>query len=212
MVARAAYARRKLLDLGESENAYQVVRNAALPVNEYYHADFHFMTGWITLRYRNDPQTASAHFAHIDDRSANPIVIARAHYWRGRAAEAAGENEKMRAEYEAAARQGTAYYGQLARAKLGLDKIELRIPPQPAQVNDPALADERVRAADMLYAIGERDTVKSFAADLADQSNDAAVLAALGELTAQRRDAPAMLEIGKTAPAHGLAMDIYAFQ
>ncbi|MGB6397835.1 MAG: lytic transglycosylase domain-containing protein [Bradyrhizobium sp.] len=202
---------RKLLDLGEFQNAYQVVRNAALPANEYYRADFNFMAGWIALRYLKDPATASAYFAHIDDRSANPIVIARAHYWRGRAAEAAGENEKMRAEYEAAARQSTAYYGQLARAKLGLDKIELRTPPKQDQDNGPALADERVRAADMLYTLGERDTVKSFAADLADQSNDAAVLAALGELTAQRRDAPAMLEIGKTALGRGLAMDIYAF-
>jgi soluble lytic murein transglycosylase len=201
---------RKLLDLGEYQNAYQVVRNAALPVNEYYQADFHFMTGWIALRYLNDLKTASASFAHIDDRSPNPIVIARAHYWRGRAAEAAGDNEKMRAEYEAAARHGTAYYGQLARAKLGLDKLELRTPP-PAQDSGAVLSDERVRAADMLYTLRERDVVKGFASDLADQSNDAAVLAALGELTAQRSDAPAMLEIGKTALGHGLAMDIYAF-
>ncbi len=201
---------RKLLDLGEFQNAYQVVRNAALPVNEYYQADFHFMTGWIALRYLNDVKTASASFAHIDDRSPNPIVIARAHYWRGRAAEAAGDNAKMRAEYEAAAGNGTAYYGQLARAKLGLDKIELRTPP-PAQDSGDVPSDERVRAADMLYTLRERDVVKSFASDLADQSNDAVVLAALGELTAQRSDAPAMLEIGKTALGHGLAMDIYAF-
>jgi peptidoglycan lytic transglycosylase len=202
---------RKLLDLGEFQNAYQVVRNAALPVNEYYEADFHFMTGWIALRYLNDLKTASASFAHIDDRSVNPIVIARAHYWRGRAAEAAGDNEKMRAEYGEAARHGTAYYGQLARAKLGLAKIELRTPPPPAQENGFVLSDERVRAADMLYTLRERDVAKSFASDLADQSNDAAVLAALGELTAQKSDAPAMLEIGKTALGHGLAMDIYAF-
>jgi soluble lytic murein transglycosylase len=202
---------RKLLGSGDFENAYQVVRAAALPANEYYQADFHFMTGWIALRFLNDPATASAHFAHIDDRSTNPIVIARAHYWRGRGAEAAGKNEEMRAEYQAAARNSTAYYGQLARAKLGFEKIELRVPSQPGQDNGPALADERVRAADMLYTIGERDTVKSFASDLADQSNDAGLLAALGELTAQRRDAPAMLEIGKTALGRGLAMDIYAF-
>ena len=45
------------------------------------------MPGWIALRYLNDPATARAHFAHIDDGAANPIVIARAHYWRARAAE-----------------------------------------------------------------------------------------------------------------------------
>ena len=52
------------------------------------------MCGWIALRYRNDPASARAHFAHIDDGSANPIVLARANYWRGRAAEASGEQAR----------------------------------------------------------------------------------------------------------------------
>jgi soluble lytic murein transglycosylase len=202
---------RKLLDLGKFQPAYQVVHDAALPANENYRAEFHFMPGWIALRYLNDPATARAHFAHIDDGSANPIVIARAHYWLGRAAEAAGDNEVMRAEYEAAARHSTAYYGQLARAKLGLENVELRKPPEPNSDSGPAPSDERVRAADMLYTLGERDAVRSFAADLADESVDAAVLAALGELTVAKGDAHATLEIGKTALGRGLALDLYAF-
>ncbi|HXR25380.1 MAG TPA: hypothetical protein VN742_08470, partial [Candidatus Binataceae bacterium] len=135
---------RKLLDLGKFRDAYQVVRDAALPANEYYRADFHFMTGWIALRYLDDPATARTHFAHIDDGSANPIVIARAHYWRGRAAEAAGDSEATRTEYEAAARHSTAYYGQLARAKLGIENIELRKPPEPDPDSGAAPSDERV--------------------------------------------------------------------
>jgi peptidoglycan lytic transglycosylase len=202
---------RKLLDLGEFENAYRVVRDAAPPASENYRAELHFMSGWIALRYRNDPAAAREHFAHIDDGSVNPIVLARANYWRGRAAEAAGDNEKMRAYYEAAAGHGTAYYGQLARARLGLDRIELR-PPAPSDPSGgPEAVDERVRAADMLYALGERDVVLNFVSDLAEQSVDVAALAALGELTARRQDARAMLQIGKTALAHGLALDHYAF-
>jgi soluble lytic murein transglycosylase len=202
---------RKLLDLHEFHGAYQVVRNAARPANENYRAEFHFMPGWIALRYLNDPATAREHFARIDDGSVNPIVLARANYWRGRAAEAAGENDKMRAGYEAAARHGTAYYGQLARAKLGLDRIELRPPLQPDPSSGPALSDELVRAADMLYALGERDVVLNFVTDFAEQSADVAALAALGELTARHNDARAMLQIGKTALARGLALDLYAF-
>jgi soluble lytic murein transglycosylase len=202
---------RKLLDLGNFQGAYQVVRDAALPANEYYQADFHFMCGWIALRYLNDPGTARTHFAHIDDASVNPIVVARANYWRGRAAEAIGDHDAMRASYEAAARHPTAYYGQLARAKLGLEKIELR-PPLPAEhAAAPPAPDELVRAADMLYAIGERDVVVSFVASVAEQSTDVASLAALGELTFRRNDARAMLQIGKTALARGLALDVYAF-
>ena len=117
----------------------------------------------------------------------------------------------MRANYEAAARYPTAYYGQLAGAKLGLERIELR-PPLPADpVAASALSDERVRAADMLYALGERDVVLSFATSLAEQSADLAPLAALGELTARRNDARAMLQIGKNALSRGLALDVYAF-
>jgi soluble lytic murein transglycosylase len=203
---------RKLLDLGQFQTAYQVVREAALPANEFYRAEFHFLPGWIALRYLNDPATARAHFAHIDDWSVNPIVLARASYWRGRAAEAIGDKEEMRASYEAAARYPTAYYGQLARAKLGLeDRIELRVPLQADSPNGPALSNELVRAADMLYTLGERDVVLNFVTDLAEQSADVAALAALGELTGRRNDARAMLQIGKTALGRGLALDRYAF-
>jgi soluble lytic murein transglycosylase len=202
---------RKLLDQGKPEAAYQVVRDAALPASEPYRADFHFMCGWIALRYRNDPAAARAHFAHIDDGSANPIALARANFWRGRAAEATGEQAEMRAFYEAAARYPTAYYGQLARARLGLDRAELRAPALAKAADDATLADERVRAADMLYALGERDVVLSFVGDLAEESTDVAVLAALAELTGRRNDARAMLEIGKPALARGLALDTYAF-
>ncbi len=87
---------RKLLDLGKFPDAYQVVHDAALPANENYRAESHFLPGWIALRYLNDPATARAHFAHIDDGAVNPIVLARANYWRGRAAEAAGNNDEMR--------------------------------------------------------------------------------------------------------------------
>jgi soluble lytic murein transglycosylase len=202
---------RKLLDQHKYETAYQVVRDAALPASESYRADFHFMTGWIAFRYLNEPAMARRHFAHIDDGSLNPIVRARAGYWRGRVAEAIGEQDEARANYEAAARHTTAYYGQLARAKLGLDKMELRTPPAADSANTQALADELVRAADMLYTVGERDLAASFVSDLAEQSGDAATLAALGELTGRRKQAHAMLEIGRIALARGLAVDPYAF-
>jgi soluble lytic murein transglycosylase len=63
----------------------------------------------------------------------------------------------------------------------------------------------------MLYELGERDVVRNFVTDLAEQSADVAALVALGELTARRNDARAMLQIGKTALARGLALDLYAF-
>lgn len=202
---------RKLLDQGKPETADDVVRAAAVPAMEVYRVDYHFMCGWIALRYLDDPRTAMAHFAAIDEGSANPIALSRAHYWRGRAAEAMGATADARMSYKAAARYSTAYYGQLARARLGLEGIELRAPSPVLAAADTAAADERVRAADMLYGIGERDVVLYFAEDFAKESTDVAALEALGELAKQRNDARVMLEIGKSALARGLALDQYAF-
>ncbi|WP_187435915.1 lytic transglycosylase domain-containing protein [Bradyrhizobium hipponense] len=202
---------RKLLDQGKSRTAYDVVRTAAVPAMEVYRVDYHFMCGWIALRSLDDPKTALMHFAAIDEGSTNPLALSRAHYWRGRAEEAMGATADARLSYQAAARYPTAYYGQLARAKLGLDRIELR-PPSPAlAAADTPPADERVRAADMLYGIGERDVVFYYAEDFAKESTDIAALEGLGELAGRRNDARTMLEVGKSALARGLALDHYAF-
>jgi soluble lytic murein transglycosylase len=204
---------RKLLDQGKFLTAYQVVRPAALPANEYYRSDLHFMCGWIALRYLDEPVSAREHFARIDEGQANPTVLSRANYWRGRGAEALGDLDAMRASFEAAARYPTAYYGQIAHARLGRDKdkIELR-PPSPALAAAGApVTDERVRAADMLYEIGERDVVLYFATDLGEQSKDVALLEALGELTGRRNDARAMLQVGKPSLSRGLPLDHFAF-
>jgi soluble lytic murein transglycosylase len=205
--ARRALAR-KLVDVGDAATAYQVVCKSALPANAYYRAEVHFMAGWIALRFLADPARALAHFDHIDDGSADPIVLARAAYWRGRAEEAAGQAEAMRAQYAAAARYPTAYYGQLARARLGLDEtLLLRTPPEPADVN----TNDVVHAVDILYQIGASELVRVLASDLLDESNDNSVIAGLGELTGRYNDAKTMLFVGKTALAKGLPMERYAF-
>ena len=205
--ARRALAR-KLIDLRDAATAYQVVRTSAPPVNPYYRAEVHFMAGWIALRFLADPKTALEHFARIDEGSTDPIVLARAAYWRGRAAEAAGETQEMRAQYEAAARYPTAYYGQLARARLGLGQVALlRSPPEPADCD----ANELLHAANLLFQIGAGDLVRLFVSDLVEESSDPAVIAGLGKLTADHKDAQSMLFVGKTALAKGLPMEEYAF-
>jgi len=198
---------RKLLDLGEAETAYQVVAKAAPPANVYYRAEAPFMAGWIALRFLHDPKAAFAHFAHIDDDQADPRILARAAYWRARAAEAAGDAAETRAQYQMASHYPTAYYGQLARLQLGLERTPLRTLPRPAD----ASTSEVVSAAAMLYTIGERDLAMHFVSEAARQSEDAAALAGLGKLTAQHHDAPATFVIGEKALARGMALDQFAF-
>src|SRR5262249_53692339 len=164
---------RKLLDLGDYRTAYRVARDAAVPSRDNYRAEHQFTTGWIALRFLNDPGTALAHFAKVAQGNSNPITLARAGYWQGRAAEALGRKEEARAHYEAAARYSTAYYGQIARARLGHKDMVLRPPPEPAPDRRDVVARlEVVRAIELLYAIDERDLIAGALADLGERSND----------------------------------------
>jgi soluble lytic murein transglycosylase len=198
---------RKLIDHGDAKLAYHVVGEAAVPANPYYRAEYHFLAGWIALRFLDNPGTAFKHFSLVDEGSIDPIVLARAAYWRGRAAEAVGEFEKMRAQYETAAHYPTAYYGQLARARLGLGEPSF----DPLTQSVDGAQSELVRAADILYAIGEFDLVLSFVGDLAETSTNVTALNGLGRLAGRYNDAQAMLIIGKTALARGLPTEQSAF-
>lgn len=205
-------AARKLIDLGDYRTAYQIVRDGATPAKENYRIDQEFTAGWIALRFLNDAPLAAQHFARIGQGVTNPISLARAGYWRGRAAEAAGRPQEARGHYEAAARYSTAYYGQLARAKLGLSEIVLTQPPLPSPAKRAALAQvEVVRAAEILYAIGERDLIIPIMADLAEHATDVGTLAALAELATHHDDARSVLLVGKAALGRGYAFERYAF-
>jgi soluble lytic murein transglycosylase len=202
---------RKLLDLDQPKRAYRVAREAAVPSRDNYRAEQQFTAGWIALRFLNDPATALAHFAKVAQGNHNPITLSRAGYWQGRAAEALGRRDEARVHYEAAARYSTAYYGQIARARLGHKDMVLRPPPEPTSDKREARLDV-VRAIELLYAIDERDLVAGSLADLGERStDDAAGLAAIAEVAARHHDARAMVLLGKAALGRGLPLDHYAF-
>jgi soluble lytic murein transglycosylase len=202
---------RKLLDLGDVRSAYLVVRNACEPTKENSRVERHFMSGWIALRFLDDPVAAAAHFARIQDVSRHPTSLARSHYWLGRVAEATAHADQARAQYEAAARSSAAYYGQLARARLGLSALALSPPPSTEEQRTSVERLELVRALEILYALNERSLVIPLMADLGAKLDDAGALAALGELAEQRQDARGMLHMGKAALARGLPLEYYAF-
>lgn len=203
---------RKLLDEQDAQTAYRVARDAAPPQKANYRVDQHFTAGWIALRYLHDPATAAQHFAHIMQGTDNPHALARGGYWQGRAAEAMGQRAQAKTFYEAAAVHSATYYGQLARARLGLSDIGLRGPPNFTTQDRSVLGNlEVVRAAEILYALDERDMLASIYAELGDSATDVAGLAALGELAAKHRDGRAMLLLGKGALGRGLPLDYYAY-
>ncbi len=197
---------RKMLDVGEHRSAYLIARDAALPSRDIYKTEQEFTAGWIALRFLNDPSVAAQHFARIGVGSVNPTALARAGYWQGRAAEAAGRGQEARAAYTRAAEQSTSYYGQLARAKLGLPQIELNGSPR-GRGSDRL---EIVRAVQLLYELDEREIAIPIFADMGE-NGDPDALAGLGELTARHSDARGMLLLGKAALNRGLPFDFYAY-
>src|SRR5205814_4293470 len=120
---------RKMIDTGEHRTAYLIARDAALPNRDIHKTEQEFTAGWIALRFLKDPAVAAQHFARIGVGSVNPTALARAGYWQGRAAEAAGRTQEARAAYGRAAEQSTSYYGQLARARLGMPPLDLNSVP-----------------------------------------------------------------------------------
>ncbi len=199
---------RKLLDLGNARLAYEVVNAAAIPKDENYRGERHFTAGWIALRFLHEPAAALSHFARIAEGVTNPITLARAFYWQGRAAEALGREQDARSLYRQAAYYPTAYYGQLARAKLGLDEVTLRTPPEPAPEHRTL---EIARVFEILYAIDERDLIASIAADLGENATDTLALVTFAGIAAHHHDARATLLIGKAALRRGLPFERYAF-
>src|SRR5262245_18782079 len=155
------------------------------------------MAGWIALRFLTDPETAATHFKRIQDVTRHPLSHARSPYWLGRVAEALHQPEQARAEYETAARGSAAYYGQLARARLGLPALALAPPPPKPDKEAEEGRLELVRALDILYALNERQMVITLMARIGESSKDAGTLCALGELAKQDEYARGMLYMGK---------------
>ncbi|MDT3686561.1 MAG: lytic transglycosylase domain-containing protein [Pseudorhodoplanes sp.] len=199
---------RKLLDIGEPQAAFRISAAAALPEKEHPRVEALFTSGWIALRFLNNPAAAMPYFAKIMQGAEHPASISRSHYWQGRAAETMGRRDEARRHYERGAQYPTAYYGQLARARLGPG--EIRMPPPPHAAPNGARL-EIVRAIEILYAIDERDLVVSAVADLADKTTDIAALAAVAALTEKNKDPRAMVLLGRTAVGRGLPFEAYAY-
>ncbi len=199
---------RKMIDAGEHRTAYLIARDAALPARDIYKTEQEFTAGWIALRFLTDPATAAQHFARIGVGSANPTTLARAGYWQGRAAEAAGRSQEARSAYMTAAAQSTSYYGQLARAKLGLPQIQLNGVPASRTRGIERL--EIVRAVQLLFELDEREIAIPIFADIGE-NGDPDALAGLGELASRYSEARGMLLLGKAALNRGLPFDFYAY-
>lgn len=198
---------RRLLDAGQAMLAYAVAaHHGAVSSEDRIDAEFH--AGWIALRFAGDAQMGALHFARAHTIARAPISLARTAYWQGRAAEAQGRHGQATEFYKRASEHSSAYYGQLARARLGLEGQPVR------KARKLARGDERstpVRAVELLDSIGDRELSFRLTMDLARTLDDEAQIAALARIHAQAGNARAALMVGKLASQRGVSIDDAAF-
>lgn len=195
---------RELLDMGDAKTAYRLAaaHTAESPVLA---ADAEFHAGWFALRGMKDPQLAATHFSRIAAIADGPISLSRAYYWLGRAAEAGGPGT-AKAYYQKAATHGTAFYGQLAAAKLGRGGVALGYP-------DPSPIDrQNFQSREMVLAI-QRLEEADFASrsvalyrELAQQLTSPGELALLAAMAESRHNHYLALRVGKIAASRGLSI------
>jgi soluble lytic murein transglycosylase len=203
---------RKLLDDGDYQTAYRIARDSPPPPRPNYRVDQQFTAGWIALRYLHDPATAARHFAHIPEGTFSPHALSRGGYWQGRAAEAMGHKDEAKKFYQTAAQYSATYYGQLARARLGLSDLGLLDKPHIPVDQYPTMINlEIVRAVEILYSLNERELVAPIFAELGESATDVAGMAMLCETARRHNDGRSMLLLGKAAHNRGLPLDYYAF-
>jgi soluble lytic murein transglycosylase len=176
---------RQVLATGNADIAYKLAQQHGLS-DGYAYSEAEFLSGYIALRYRKDPALALDHFTRILARVSTPYGKARAAYWSGRAAEAAGNSELATKWYATGAEHMATFYGQLAAHQLGKDAPPRPVPePQPSSAEQKHFnAEELVRAAQLLFAVGDRDHARSFVMQMAENAKtpvDFAMLASLAE-------------------------------
>ncbi|WP_425483184.1 transglycosylase SLT domain-containing protein [Chelativorans alearense] len=199
---------RELLDIGEAKTAYQVAAGH-VGGNRASRADAEFHAGWYALRSLGQAKTAARHFAGIAKIADGPISRARAFYWLGRAAEAGGPGD-AKDYYRQAAAYGTAFYGQLAAAKLDRSILDAAHP-EPTDLERRRFSGRRsVQAIRRLEAAGEDRYAGILYRDLAEDLSNTGELALLAAMAEESGNHYLALRIGKAAAGRGLEIGMLA--
>ena len=201
---------RKLLDMGDAKTAYRVVVGHAgsSPANQA-EADFH--AGWYALRFLDNPSGAMKHFAAVAEDSAKPVTRARAYYWMGRAAEA-GAGGSANDFYRKGAEYGFTFYGQMARAKLGMSDLGIARSVSPSASDKAAMErDDRFEAARRIGRLGRKDLAAVFYKHMAETLSTSGQIAAVIEMAEKQGWTHLAVTAGKAGAQRGMDMQAMAF-
>jgi soluble lytic murein transglycosylase len=193
---------RELVDAGDMKTAYRLAAaHSAESSSDAVDAEFH--AGWYALRGLNDANAAAKHFARIAEIADGPISLSRAYYWLGRTAEAGGPGD-AKAYYQRAAGYGTAFYGQLAAAKIASGGINVVYPAASVADRQNFARREAVQAIRRLEDAGHGWRADILYRDLAEQLTSPGELALLAAMAEKRGNHFLALRVGKAAAKRGI--------
>jgi soluble lytic murein transglycosylase len=191
---------------GDSAGAYAAAANSGLTTGGPA-ADAEFYAGWIALTRLKNPAQAEIHFANLEQIGKSPITRGRAFYWRGRAAEARGDQAAARRFYQAGAEHHTTFYGQLAAEKVNGGRLVLGSDPVVTQADRARFeARDTVRAARMLNEIGDRNLFRTFVLAMDDILPTAEEQALLVDLARGYGDQETSMKVVRTAAQRGFIL------
>ena len=117
---RRVLARQAMRD-GDHQRAYALASKHFITLGGgYASADLEWLSGYLALRFLDNPAAALAHFRRFTANVDTPISLSRGHYWEGRALEAMGDAAGAQAAYRRGGTHQTAFYGLLAAEKAGM--------------------------------------------------------------------------------------------
>lgn len=115
---RRALARQLMRDKNY-ERAYALASQHHIVEGSSF-ADLEWLSGYIALRFLNDPAKALPHFEAHQDAVVTPISRGRAGYWIGRTYEALGNSKAAQTSYKDGAQYQSSFYGLLAAERGGV--------------------------------------------------------------------------------------------
>jgi soluble lytic murein transglycosylase len=188
----------RALRAGNYRQAYQLVSNHGLTSGEAF-ADAEWLSGWLSLRFLDQPQRAAEHFAHLSENVSSPVSQSRALYWRAKAAEALGQRDESERLLSEAARFNFTYYGQLAATRG--DRTATLSLPDTSRVSDATRNRfenrELVRALRLMSEVGAQRDFESIAFYLDDTLDDPQEIELLAQMAREQSYARTALRTAK---------------
>ncbi len=204
---------RRMLEGGHYREAYKLASQHGLPSSGQDFATAEFLSGWIALRYLNDPGRAFDHFEHLYNNSATPITKSRAAYWAGRASEALNGRDVAVQWYQVAARFQTAFYGQLAAQRIGLPLTLIKGEKPPVSRADRSAFNNRslVQAAALFHRAGMARERTKFLRALLDSAQSPQDYTQVSDFAVSMGQVDMALKVAKEAEKTGLYLTDYAY-